>query len=86
MIDNRITPQVMCSACGHIFPHPTVLADEAPLNKEVTCPACEVQAKPKGVMQPSGFPSLETFERNWKKSQSSETLNGKTLTKSSETS
>jgi len=84
MIDNRISPQVMCAACGHVFPHPIVPA-EASVLSEVSCPACETQAKPKGIMKPSGFPSLETFERNWKKSKSVDSPSSKTLTKSSET-
>ena len=93
MVDKHVIAQVMCAACGHIFPYPTVLADEDRLNEEVACPACETYGKPKGVMQPSGFPSLETFERNWKKSKSvdvsdtsEKTTDSKTLAKSCQVS
>ena len=79
MIDKRITPQVMCAACGHIFPSPVgesiQSTEQSPEQasselEEVSCPECETKAVPKGVMQPTGFPSLETFKRNWNKSTS----------------
>lgn len=69
MIDKHITPQVMCSACGHIFPSPAKATDD------ITCPECQTLGKPKGIMQPSGFPSLDTFKRNWQKSKSESLMN-----------
>jgi len=78
MIDNRITPQAMCAACGHIFP------TDKSATEEVTCPVCDTKSKPKGIMQPSGFPSLETFEKNWKKSKAVEAADSKTLAKRSQ--
>ncbi len=66
MINKSIIPQVMCATCGHVF---SSGADVSEIN-EVTCPECGTTAKPKGIMQPSGFPSLDTFKRNWEKSKS----------------
>lgn len=85
MIDKRIVPQVMCDACGHIFPTLSLNGEEITDSKEVTCPECKTHAKPKGIMQPSGFPSLETFKRNWQRSKSIDVLGTESLPKSSET-
>lgn len=70
MIDKRITPQVMCSACGHVFPTLSLPHESSPMAEEITCPECKTHAKPKGVMQPTGFPSLDIFKRNWQRSKS----------------
>jgi len=93
MIDKGIVPQVMCDACGHIFPTPSLASQDLTIENtnstisptdEITCPECKTHAKPKGIMQPSGFPSLETFKRNWKRSKSIDILAKETLANSSE--
>lgn len=56
-----MTPHVMCRSCQFVFP------SDAKLDEEVTCPECGHSAEPAGVMRPTGFPSLETFRRNWQK-------------------
>lgn len=53
-----MTPHVLCAQCGHVF------ASDARMEDEVTCPECGHRGTPGGVMRPTGFPSLETFERN----------------------
>ena len=84
MIDKRINPQAMCSACGHVFPTLSLTSEQGTISttvEEITCPECKVQGKPKGIMQPTGFPSLETFKRNWQRSKS---IDAESLPKSSE--
>lgn len=57
-----LTPHVMCADCEHVFP------SEAGLTDTARCPRCGYCGPPKGVMRPSGPPSLEAFARNWRRS------------------
>lgn len=54
-------PQVMCENCQTVFP------SAASKDDTVICPACQHEGKPGRVMKVTGFPSLETFKRNWQK-------------------
>jgi DNA-directed RNA polymerase subunit RPC12/RpoP len=56
------TPHIMCASCQHIF------ASEATLDDVVTCPNCSHEGKPERIMKATGFPSLETFTKNWQRS------------------
>ncbi len=56
------TPQVMCAKCQHVF------AAEATLEQTVICPNCSHEGKPERIMKATGFPSLETFKKNFERS------------------
>jgi DNA-directed RNA polymerase subunit RPC12/RpoP len=56
------TPHVMCANCQHVFP------SEATLEDIVVCPNCSHESKPERIMKATGFPSLETFTKNWQRS------------------
>lgn len=62
------TPHAMCARCGHTFP------SKAGLGDEVTCPVCDHVGTPARVMRPTGFPSLDAFERSWQRSREAEGL------------
>ncbi len=57
-----LKPQVMCGNCGHVFP------SEADKDEKINCPNCDYSGLPAGIMRASGFPSLETFTKNWQRS------------------
>lgn len=65
---NSAQPRVMCARCQAIFPEP---ANHEGSDHEdtVTCPECNHQGKPGGVMQAATFPSVAAFRRNWQASQ-----------------
>jgi DNA-directed RNA polymerase subunit RPC12/RpoP len=52
----------MCANCQHIF------ASEATLDNVVVCPNCSHEGKPERIMKATGFPSLETFKKNFERS------------------
>jgi DNA-directed RNA polymerase subunit RPC12/RpoP len=56
------TPHVMCTNCQHVF------ASEATLEQTVICPNCSHKGRPERVMKVTGFPSLETFKKNFGRS------------------
>jgi DNA-directed RNA polymerase subunit RPC12/RpoP len=54
-------PHVLCAKCQHVFPA------DATLDDVVMCPKCSHEGKPARIMKATGFPSLETFTKNWQR-------------------
>jgi predicted nucleic acid-binding Zn-ribbon protein len=62
----HVTPHVMCRHCGHVF------SSDTEIEEPVQCPACGRTDTPRGVMRPTGFPTLDVFTRNWQRAQEAE--------------
>lgn len=66
----HVIPHVMCRHCGHVF------SSEVEIEEPVQCPACGRTDTPRGVMRPTGFPTLDVFTRNWQRAQEAERPSG----------